>query len=85
MARYRFVDFEGRSFFKDLQDGLRECIRLFAPDEDLLDNTGANLRVRRDVYVREVWFVPVGPLACPLGDPGEQFDAVYKYDSTEMP
>lgn len=89
MARYRFIDFEGRSFFKELQPGLRHAIRLFAPEGEPLDlaaeYTGENFRLRREVYVREVWFVPCGPLACPVEEYGEQFDAVWKYDSTEKP
>jgi hypothetical protein len=41
------------------------------------------ISARIERYRREVWYVPVGPLACPIGKPGDQLDARYVFDGME--
>jgi hypothetical protein len=84
--RARLIDADGVSHITNIPDGCGPIFRRYVPDDPefglVASKPPDNLLVRIETFVREVWFVPVGPLVAPIGDPGEQLDALYRYEST---
>jgi hypothetical protein len=89
--RARLIDGDGVSLFEDIPDDCREIFLRYVPVEPVFDVATVRetpiwdhlISARIERYRREVWYVPVGPLACPIGKPGDQLDARYVFDGME--